>query len=310
MDPFIAGINRRKGPSKGKIIFLLVLLVQLVLVGAYWRWQGGKDDNAGPEVKPEQPVKKGATSAKATAAAFSPQAEQLLTRAHGLRQADQPAQARDALYKLLEMNLPEARQREVIALLGEVNIQLLCSPIPMAGKEYYAIQSGDSLDRIARKFKTTIALLKKMNGMTSDQIRRGERMLVFSGLFTIQVKKSTNEMDLLLDGALFKRYRVGTGKFNKTPAVEFTIIDKIENPAWWKDGKVIEYGDPENVLGSRWMKIESATHPEIKGYGIHGTKEPESIGKQSSAGCIRMLNEEVEELFDLVPRNTLVTIAD
>jgi len=309
MDPFIAGINKRRGPSKGKIIFLVVILVHIVLVCAYWYWPGRTKTTGGGEKKQEQPEKK-TTAQKSTAPAFTPQAQQLLQRARAMQQAGQLAQARDALYKLLETNLPETQSREVIKLLGDVNIQLLCSPIPMAGKEYYVIQSGDSLDKISRKFKTTIELLKKMNGLTTDQIRLGERMLVFSGTFSIQVGKGTNELDLYLGDALFKRYRVGTGKFNKTPAVEFTIIDKIENPAWWKDGRVIEFGDPENVLGSRWMKIESAAHPEIKGYGIHGTTEPESIGKQSSAGCIRMLNEEVEEVFDLVPRNTLVTITE
>ena len=47
-----------------------------------------------------------------------------------------------------------------------------------------------------------------------------------------------------------------------------------------------------------------------KGYGIHGTNEPELIGQQVSHGCIRMLNEDVEELFDVVSIGTPVSITD
>jgi lipoprotein-anchoring transpeptidase ErfK/SrfK len=151
-----------------------------------------------------------------------------------------------------------------------------------------------------------------MNGLETDTIRSGTRLLVFNSNFSIRVSKSQNYLDLLMDGKLFKRYPVGTGKFGKTPAVKFTITDKIIEPPWTRqsDNKQIEYGDPENVLGTRWMAIQSAENPELTGFGIHGTWERDSIGKQSSAGCIRMLNEDVEELFDLVPRKTAVIIAD
>ncbi len=47
---------------------------------------------------------------------------------------------------------------------------------------------------------------------------------------------------------------------------------------------------------------------EHQGFGIHGTKFPESIGTEASMGCIRMRNQEVEELYDLVPRGTQVHI--
>jgi lipoprotein-anchoring transpeptidase ErfK/SrfK len=101
-------------------------------------------------------------------------------------------------------------------------------------------------------------------------------------------------------------YRVGLGKQNRTPTGDFTIQVKQENPSWWKDGAVVPYGDPENVLGTRWMGFEN--RPGTSGYGIHGTDVPSSIGKDMSMGCVRMRNEEVQELFDFVPRGTLVTI--
>ena len=67
---------------------------------------------------------------------------------------------------------------------------------------------------------------------------------------------------------------------------------------------MIESGSPENSLGTRWLGFDK------KGYGIHGTVEPETIGQQVSQGCVRMLNEDVEELYDLLPRGTRVTVQD
>ena len=49
---------------------------------------------------------------------------------------------------------------------------------------------------------------------------------------------------------------------------------------------------------------------DFPGYGIHGTVEPESIGKQVTAGCVRMRNEEVEQLYMLIPTGTQVKIVD
>ena len=86
---------------------------------------------------------------------------------------------------------------------------------------------------------------------------------------------------------------------------EFKITSRIENPPWYRpDGKTIPYGDPENILGTHWLGLN------VPGYGIHGTWEPDSIGRQSSAGCIRLLNDDVAELYVMLPVDTPVTIHD
>jgi lipoprotein-anchoring transpeptidase ErfK/SrfK len=121
----------------------------------------------------------------------------------------------------------------------------------------------------------------------------------------VQVSKSKNILDLYLDGKLFKRYRVGTGEYSRTPVGEFKITDRIPQPTWWRpDGKAIPFGDPDNELGTHWLSLD------IRGYGLHGTWEPDTIGHQASAGCVRMLNEEIEELFTILPIGTPVAIVE
>ena len=207
--------------------------------------------------------------------------------------------------------------KKALELFGQININLLKSYDTNPNKLWYVVKSGDALWKIAKKYNTTISLIKTLNNRKTDTIRVGERLLVFNGInqnndnsFKVIVSKKNNTLDLILNNQLFKRYSVGTGKFGKTPETTFIVYDKIIEPPWTRpvDNQKIEYGDPENVLGTRWMALKSPKNPELTGFGIHGTWERDSIGSQSSDGCIRMFNEQVEELFDILPRNTVVTV--
>ena len=68
----------------------------------------------------------------------------------------------------------------------------------------------------------------------------------------------------------------------------------------------IPYGNPENILGTRWMGFKNS--PGLTGFGIHGTTRPESIGREESSGCIRMGRSDVEELFGWTPYRTEVIV--
>ncbi len=202
-----------------------------------------------------------------------------------------------------ESDMVGRAQKEV----GDLYIKLLFSRKIIPGTEEYVVQSGDSLGSIANKFGTTIELLKEMNEQTikGESIRPNDRLKVCTAKFSILVDKSANTFILKRGEFIVKIYPAGTGKEGTTPIGEFKIVNKVKNPEWFKAGTgVIPYGDPENLLGTRWMGFDSP------GYGIHGTWEPGTVGKQASAGCIRLLNEDVEEIFKIVPMGTKVTVID
>jgi lipoprotein-anchoring transpeptidase ErfK/SrfK len=100
---------------------------------------------------------------------------------------------------------------------------------------------------------------------------------------------------VLLEGKrVVKVYDVAVGKSSTpSPAGEFQIVNRIPNPTWYAPGKVIGPGK-DNPLGTRWIGLNA------KGYGIHGTNVPSSIGKAASHGCIRMRKHDLEELFAMV----------
>mgnify|MGYP000518217776 CR=1 FL=1 len=202
---------------------------------------------------------------------------------------------------------------EAAQIISKANTKIFNSNIPAPEKKRYEVRSGDTLVEIADKFNTTVgALIRGNKRISSDSatIYPGMTVSIYHGDWSIIVDKS-HFLLLLMDGDnLFKFYSVAVGKHDKTPPGTFIIHNKLRNPDWTPPGRVIPFGDEENVLGTRWLgfKPTGDTNKALTGYGIHGTWEPETIGTNASQGCIRLKNKDVEELFDIVPRGIKVTI--
>lgn len=171
----------------------------------------------------------------------------------------------------------------------------------------YRVKRGDALSRIARRFKTDYRAIKRYSGMKRDGLQIDQRLRVPKHHPEIVIFKGDFELLIVLEGCLVRAFDVATGKDGKTPEGRFTIGTKTVNPTWYSPaGKVYKFGNPENVLGTRWMAFQNTD--EHKGFGIHGTKFPESIGTEASMGCIRMRNAEVEVAFDYIPSKAQVRI--
>jgi lipoprotein-anchoring transpeptidase ErfK/SrfK len=242
----------------------------------------------------------------APAAATAPgDAAPLLAQARERLQAGDHQAARQAALDALAARPGDA---DIEQFLNELAMPLLASQRPMPEKVEHVVQSGDYLGKLAATYNTPVALIAKANNIQGANIRVGETLRLLDGnnhVFALAVSKSRNDLLVTLDSKFFKRYRVSTGEAAKTPIGTFKIIDKIAQPAWHKPGgKAIPYGDPENLLGTHWLALD------LPGYGIHGTWEPESIGGQTSAGCVRLLNPDVEELYTILPKGTVVTITE
>ena len=213
-------------------------------------------------------------------------------------------QARDIYKKIPSGNLDLNRSKSIYNKLGDLNIKLLFSPIKTQDSIIYKVQDKDILETIAKRFNTTVALIKKANNIASEIIVPGRDLKVTTARFGIVVDKSQNSLTLKSGEEIVKVYLVSTALNNSTPVGTFKIINKIVDPPWFSGGKAIPPGDPKNILGSRWMGLT------LKSYGIHGTTDDISIGKQCTQGCVRMHNYEVEELYTIVPLGTEVVVVD
>ncbi|HEV8385029.1 MAG TPA: L,D-transpeptidase [Candidatus Acidoferrales bacterium] len=110
------------------------------------------------------------------------------------------------------------------------------------------------------------------------------------------------KLALLEDGRVVKVYPIAVGAAaSPSPSGEFRVRERISNPTYYAPGKVVGPGK-SNPLGTRWIGLGH------RGYGIHGTNEPRSIGKNASHGCIRMNKKDIEELFELVRAGDAVVL--
>ncbi len=158
---------------------------------------------------------------------------------------------------------------------------------------------GVSTDTAVREFQKAVSM--EPTGLVTDSIwlrmatgpsrtlpaiaelPPGERRI------TVDVNRLV--LTLYVEDEVIKKYPIAIGKWRTpTPIGEFVIISK-------------DYA-PGGAFGTRWMGL----NVPWGGYGIHGTNKPWSIGSAASAGCIRMFNEDVEELFELVTVKTQVEI--
>lgn len=142
---------------------------------------------------------------------------------------------------------------------------------------------------------------KKIVDIVHEEVKEKEWFIV--------INKTNKILTVYNNGEIFKKYPVGLGKASTpTPDHKFTIINKLIDPYWGGMGGryiPVKGGDPNNPLGRRWLGLSTEKYT---GYGIHGNASPFSIGRYISAGCIRMINEDVEELFEYIPIKTNVWI--
>ena len=271
--------------------FVLVLLAGLGLgaAGAYGYSQYRARQEALAAISLEQ------TSSQMVAGSFQKVADvQTMTGVAVLAAKPAPASAQAAA--LSAASIPAAVETEAF--------RKVFSPEADAHSAVYEVAPGDNLTKIGKKNGVAVGLIKKVNHLASDNLRPGQKLKIPTSKFSVVIDKSQNILILKADEEVLKTYTVSTGTDNSTPVGVFKITDKLVNPTWYKAGAVVPSGSADNVLGTRWMGITRA------GYGIHGTTEPEKLGQQVTAGCVRMKNDEVEELYDIITPGTEVTIVD
>ncbi|WP_281659511.1 L,D-transpeptidase family protein [Halobacillus sp. Cin3] len=160
----------------------------------------------------------------------------------------------------------------------------------------HTVKPGETLYQISRDYRMPLTTILAVNSIPNpDLIRIGQRITIpgYPPVETqpYQLDVSINERLLRLykNGQFVKEYPVAVGRMlYETPIGDFIILNKAP--------------DPGGPFGTMWMSL-SKEH-----YGIHGTNNPSSIGKAVSRGCVRMYNEDVEELALTIPNGTPVTI--
>ena len=118
----------------------------------------------------------------------------------------------------------------------------------------------------------------------------------------VLVSLADRKLAVMENGNVLAYFPVAVGAaVNPSPTGEFEIVSRVANPAYYHDGIVMGPGK-DNPVGTRWMGLN------VKGYGIHGTNAPRSVGHATSHGCIRLRNRDVERLYAMLRVGDVVQI--
>ena len=213
---------------------------------------------------------------------------------------DRPVAAQKRLSEAVRAGVvgPKAAQvREAVKALADT-LQLSSRRHPDdTYSRAYQVASGDTLIGIGQRHLIPYQLVMKLNRLSTTDIMAGQTLKIIQGPVHVEILKGRKELRAWLGEVCLRVYPVGIGAEDSTPEGTFNVKNKIKDPPYQPQHKPkSEFrpsGAPDNPLGSRWIDI--GNH-----YGIHGTIEPASIGREVSEGCIRLHNTDVEELYDMV----------
>ncbi len=154
---------------------------------------------------------------------------------------------------------------------------------------------------------------KALREFSKPKFKRGQIVTYSTAMApgSIVVHSKQNVLFFVLGNGKAVKYRVATAR----KGFEWSGTHKVSFKTQWPDWRpptemrarhpelpVFMAGGPKNPLGARAIYLGSSI------YRIHGTNEPTSIGKSASSGCIRMLNEDVTELYQFVKQGATVTV--
>ena len=145
---------------------------------------------------------------------------------------------------------------------------------------------------------TALALAFAQRSVAADTARAAGASVTRRVVVSIPDRK----LALIENDQVVRIYPVAVGAaVSPSPVGTFSIVNRVSNPTYYKTGKVVGPGRA-NPVGTRWIGLSA------KGYGIHGTDAPASIGFAKSHGCIRLRNRDIEQLFELVRAGDVVEL--
>jgi LysM repeat protein len=199
--------------------------------------------------------------------------------------------------------------------LASINEKLVFSTEVTTGDplvESYVVQPPDLLSKLAPHYHIPAALIEYVNHVEARKLPVGKKLKLIKGPFHAVVHKSDYRMDMFLDDPTtgqriyIRSFKVGLGEDNSTPVGTFIVKQggKVATPSW-SNPKTHEYYEPGNVknpIGKFWLALDGQDeHTRDKeGYGIHGTVDPDSIGKQESMGCVRLRDDDIALVYKML----------
>ncbi|MEM1442365.1 MAG: LysM peptidoglycan-binding domain-containing protein [Verrucomicrobiota bacterium] len=209
--------------------------------------------------------------------------------------------ARDRLRYLMTY-FPESKTfGEAKRVVGEVNLDLLISPIPQPKKTIYTVRRGDALVTIARRNATTIDYIMRSNGKTTSLIYPDEELVVYPLDFRVEINLDDKVVTLFDGDLFFKEYEiVGT---NLPPEVRAPTTTTIQEKVAWFGDRPLNFTDANYMNCSKWIRTGRI------GLFLRAAKRDEEENDSTSFG-VKVSRADMEELFTILRTGSKVALVN
>jgi len=287
-----------------KALILILLIVVVFGSGAYWTHrlylrpqQALKEEKALP---PEPPPPDSSL----------PEFESCMALVKG----GKVLEAREALAEFIEHNPQSTKLAEAKAQLGAINVDLFLSTKPAPDKEVYTVKSGDVLNRVATRMKSTPELIARANKLQANAkeniiLRIGQQLTVPTAEFSLIIRKTAKTVTLLNRGKFFKEYSIRSVPASAAapkkssgapPKLSGKVNDKI---AWAPSGTRVIFTEKEHAEASHWIVVS------VGGHTLYAEPDPGSDRKVTKPPTgLGLAPEDVEELAVLLRKGDPVTV--
>jgi LysM repeat protein len=182
--------------------------------------------------------------------------------------------------------LDEARR-----IVGEINLDLLISPIPAPEKGEHVVRSGEALVTIARRYETTIDYIMRANGKTNALIFPNESLIVSPLNFRIEIDRKKGRITVFEGERFFKDYAIV--ETNLPPELRAPVSTTVSEKVAWYDNRPVNFTDDAYFSSSKWLRSGRM------GLFVRAEKGSGSEGEARQFG-VMVSRPDMEELFTIL----------
>lgn len=213
-------------------------------------------------------------------------------RAAAMRLAGKPAEAREALAGFINVHPDSGHRAEAEGLLGAINVDAVFSTNPGPDKVIYIVRSGDTLDRVAHKYKVNPDLIFRASRLESINLKIGQKLVIPTLDLTIEVRLKERRVVLFNHGQYFRSYVVR--ELRTAPKRGVSLNVKVKERIATKDGIRVTFGTKEFAESLRAVAFDQP------GYTVFALPPDGSAEKPPATTGVALEASDAREFYTLV----------
>ncbi|MEX2580422.1 MAG: hypothetical protein WD342_15295 [Verrucomicrobiales bacterium] len=218
-----------------------------------------------------------------------------------LLKAGELLSARDRLLYLMKYFPESGTYGDAKRIVGEINLDLLISQIPLEGKAEHVVSRGEALVTIARRSETTIDYIMRANAKTTALIYPDEALTVFPLHYRVEIDLDKETVTLFDESEFFKEYAIVDRHL--PPGLSAPVSTSISEKVAWHDDRPINFTDENYLDCSKWVRTGKI------GLFIRQADSDRS-GDGSGPYGIMVAKSDIEELFTILRVGSKVSLVN